>query len=109
MLVGMFAGRILGLVGDSTSQSVIDGVFAIAAYSSGLLLGLLLLGILPKPVSSRSATLGFVVALLVVTTIKFSTSLAWPWFAVLGPALVVSIAYGCDPWLRGPARELQTD
>ena len=48
------------------------------------LFGVFALGLAKGRVGTNSALVGLVVGLIVMTTIKFGTPLAWPWFALVG-------------------------
>src|SRR5207247_2455934 len=76
----------LGIQGD---RSVVDQVLTVAGFTMGLVLGLFLLGRLPRPVTSRSALAGLVAGFVVVTAVWLpvynaagggkGSLLAWPW------------------------------
>ena len=70
-------------------QSIVEQVLAIAGLTTGLILGLFLLGSLRRVVSSTSAIVGLVVALIAVMAVGIPQAfgyriLAFPWFAPLG-------------------------
>lgn len=74
--------------------SVVDNALAIAGFTTGILLGLFLLGNLTKDVGQGAALLGMAAGVAAVTFAKFGVPavwpdvqpLAWPWFALLGSA-----------------------
>ncbi len=89
--------------------SVVKRVLAVAGFTTGLLLGLFLLGTLPVRVSSRAAiaglATGFVVVFLawlpgtgVTAPVDWLPAglrkpiLAWPWYAPLGAGTTVGVA-----------------
>ena len=72
----------------SPDSSVVTGVMAVASYTTGLLLGLLVLCFYPRQLSSRSVMAAFLVGLIAMTLIRFFTDIAWPWHALLGTAFV---------------------
>ncbi len=68
-------------------QNVVNNALAIASYTTGIVLGLFLLGIFTR-VSQFAALSGLIVGLAVVTYAKFGTQLAWPWYALVGSTTV---------------------
>lgn len=78
-------------------RSVVDQVLALAAVTTGLVLGLFLLGSLPRPVASRSALLGMLIGFLVtgslwVAWLSGKPIVAWPWFAPIGTLTTAGVA-----------------
>jgi SSS family transporter len=85
-------------------RSVIDEVLRVAGVTTGMILGLFLLGSLPRPVGSRAA-LGGLVAGFVTVLLVWLTSLpiwpwnfpvAWPWYAPIGTLVTVEVALHLD-------------
>ena len=75
---------VVGISGQWLDSSVIDSVLAIQGFTTGIILGVFALGISKSGISTRSALVGLVVGLIVMSVIKFGTPLAWPWFALVG-------------------------
>ncbi len=78
-------------------RSVIDQVFIIAGFTTGMILGLFLLGSLRRPVSSQSALAGLVVGFVIVFLVWLpplwgQNRLAWPWYAPIGTLTTVAVA-----------------
>jgi Na+/proline symporter len=76
---------------------VVEQVLAVAGFTTGLLLGLFLLGSMRRPVRSWAALVGLVVGFLVVLGVWLpsvfdSPLLAWPWFAPVGAGTTVVTA-----------------
>ena len=75
----------ISLVAD---RSIIDRVLEIAGLTSGLLLGLFMLGSSYKVVRSRSAVCGLLAGLLLVNLLYWSKywgyPVAWPWYTPAG-------------------------
>lgn len=88
MLVALLAGWLLPFLTQDASSSVISGVMAVASYSAGLLLGLLVLCFSFRPMTARAAIGAFLLGLIFMTLIKFYTPIAWPWHALIGSILV---------------------
>jgi SSS family transporter len=78
-------------------KSVVEQVLAVAGFTTGLLLGLFLLGGMKRPVRSWAALAGLVVGFLAVLGVWLpsvfgSPLLAWPWFAPVGAGTTVATA-----------------
>ncbi|MCS6817095.1 MAG: sodium:solute symporter [Blastocatellia bacterium] len=76
----------VALVARALSQRVVDEVLAIAAFTNGAILGVFFLGTLTRRVGESAALGGMMSGLLVMLYVKFFTSIAWPWFVVIGSA-----------------------
>ncbi|HEX3148690.1 MAG TPA: sodium/solute symporter [Gemmataceae bacterium] len=82
---------------SGSDVSVVKKVLAVAGFTTGLLLGLFVLGSLRRPVRSGAAlvglTCGFVAVLAVWLPSQFQAKplLAWPWFAPLGAGTTVMV------------------
>ncbi|MEE2888532.1 MAG: sodium:solute symporter, partial [Planctomycetota bacterium] len=74
----------VGICGRYLDESVIGSVLGIQSFTTGIILGVFFLGIFTRRVDQRAALLGLLAGLLVMTSIKFGTPLAWPWFALFG-------------------------
>jgi SSS family transporter len=74
------------------ATSVINPVLSVAGLTTGILLGLFLLGSLPRPVASRAAVVGLAVSFAAVLAVWGLTPLAWPWYAPLGTLATVGTA-----------------
>jgi SSS family transporter len=77
-------------------RSVVDQVLSVAGFTTGMVLGLFLLGSLKRPVGSRAALVGLAVGFLTVLTVWSLTKLAWPWYAPIGTAVTVLAALAAD-------------
>jgi len=70
-------------------RSVIDQVLAVAGLTTGMVLGLFLMGILKQPISSSAALLGMLFGFCVVMAAYIPSAInkpvvAWPWYAPIG-------------------------
>jgi solute:Na+ symporter, SSS family len=91
------------------NKSVVEQVLAVAGFTTGLLLGLFLLGTMKRPVRSWAALTGLVCGFLTVFAVWLPSSgltagpewvpafyqkalLAWPWFAPVGAGTTVLVA-----------------
>jgi SSS family transporter len=78
-------------------RSVIDRVLGVAGVTTGLLLGLFILGSLRRPVRSGAALAGLLVGFVVVASLwvpelSGRVVLAWPWYAPIGTAVTVGVS-----------------
>jgi Na+/proline symporter len=78
------------------NRAVIDQALSVAGFTTGMILGLFLLGSLPRPVSSRAALAGLVAGFLTVLLVWHFSSLAWPWYACVGTLITVGVALLLD-------------
>ncbi len=83
-------------------DNVVNNALTIAGFVSGILLGLFLLGILTSRVGQTAALVGVLAGLSAVSFAKFGTSLAFPWFALVGSSTVFAV--GLTASLFFPAR-----
>jgi solute:Na+ symporter, SSS family len=72
-------------------DNVVNNALAIASFVSGILLGLFLLGILTRRVGQSAALVGVLAGVSAVSFAKFTTPLAWPWFALVGSFTVFAV------------------
>lgn len=88
-------------------DNVVNNALAIASFTTGIILGLFLLGILTKHVGQAAALVGMIAGVAAVSTAKFGTSLAWPWFALVGSSTTFVVGLGAAVFLpitqTGPA------
>jgi SSS family transporter len=78
-------------------RSVVERVLAVAGFTTGLILGLFLLGRVTRPVPPWAAGLGLVVGFLAVGGVWLPSTwgnpiLAWPWYAPVGAGTTVLVA-----------------
>lgn len=79
-------------------ESIVKKVLAVAGFTTGLLLGLFILGSLRRPVRSGAALVGMVCGFAAVLAVWVPSQfqprplLAWPWFAPLGAGTTVAVA-----------------
>jgi SSS family solute:Na+ symporter len=88
-------------------ENVVDNALTVASLVSGILLGLFLLGILTRRVGQTAALAGVIAGASAVIYAKFGTSLAWPWFALVGTTTVYAV--GLLASLFVPVRKNSTD
>jgi SSS family transporter len=68
-------------------SNVVANALAIASFTTGIVLGLFLLGIFTK-VGQPAALTGLLAGVAAVSAAKFATPLAWPWYALVGSSTV---------------------
>jgi SSS family transporter len=88
-----------------SERSVVERVLAVAGFTTGLILGLLLLGRLRTPVPSWSAAIGLVAGFAAVFAVWLPSTwgepiLAWPWYAPVGAATTIAVALGAGQLSR---------
>jgi SSS family transporter len=91
----------LAAVGFQEQRSVVDSVLSVAGVTTGMILGLFLLGSLRRPVSSAAALVGLVVGFAAVLTawvpwLLRSPWLDYPWFAAVGTLVTAAVALAVD-------------
>jgi solute:Na+ symporter, SSS family len=79
-------------------RSVVVLVLQVAGFTTGMILGLFLLGSMRRPVSSRAALVGLVAGFITVTLVWLPSTwkkelLAWPWYAPIGTLVTVAVAW----------------
>lgn len=82
---------------SGSDRSIVDRVLAVAGMTTGLVLGLFILGRIRRPIPSLAAMIGlgcgFAAVLGVWLPSQFGTPiLAWPWFALVGGGTTVVVA-----------------
>jgi len=82
---------------SGSERSIVDRVLAVAGLTTGLVLGLFLLGMMKRTVSSTAAIAGLLVGFAAVMSVwvpsAFGTPiLAWPWYAPVGAGTTVVVA-----------------
>jgi SSS family transporter len=86
----------VGLGAQRLSENVVNNVLAIAGFTAGILLGVFLLGVLTRRVGQAAVLVGMVAGIAAVTSVKFGTSVAWPWFAVVGAGVTGLVGLGAS-------------
>lgn len=81
------------LVAIELSRRVVDEVLGLAAFTSGLILGLFLLGTLTRRVGERGALVGVAVGTLVMLGVKLGTPVSWQWYVLVGSAVTFAAGW----------------
>jgi Na+/proline symporter len=74
----------VAISGQWMSRTVVENVLTIAGFTTGITLGVFLLGLFAPRTGQRAALAGFLLGLLVMSVVAFATPLAWPWYTVTG-------------------------
>ncbi len=80
----------MALVATQLQSNVVVNALAIASFTTGIVLGLFLLGIFTR-VGQPAALTGLIAGLAAVSFAKFETMLAWPWYALVGSSTVFAV------------------
>jgi len=83
----------VALGAENLTESVVNNALSVASFVTGLLLGLFLLGLWTRDVGQRSAFVGLIVGTAAVTAVKFLTSVAYPWYALVGSGTVLLVGW----------------
>jgi solute:Na+ symporter, SSS family len=97
----------VALLASRLTESVVTNVLTIAGFTTGIVLGVFLLGLLTR-VGQRSALLGMIGGLAGMTALAFATPLAWPWFSMAGSLGTVAVGLLASRLWREPAARLNT-
>ncbi|MEO6808000.1 MAG: sodium:solute symporter, partial [Isosphaeraceae bacterium] len=83
--------------------TVVENALAIASFTTGIVLGLFLLGVLTRRVGQTSALVGLLAGLAAVSAVKFGTEIAWPWYALIGSSTVFAVGLLASLILPAPS------
>jgi SSS family transporter len=81
----------VALSGQLMSRTVVENVLTIAGFTTGITLGVFLLGLFAPRTSQRAALAAFGLGLLAMSVIAFATPLAWPWYTLTGSATTFAL------------------
>ena len=76
--------------------SVLEAGLAIASIPLGALLGVFALGVLTERVSENAAIAGMTAGFVVIIFVRYGTSVAWTWYAVIGATVTFGFALLCS-------------
>ncbi len=74
----------VALCGPLLARTVVESVLTIAGFTTGITLGVFLLGIFTRRVGQTAAFAGLLLGLAIITAVAFGTRLAWPWYTMVG-------------------------
>ena len=89
------------LVAIQLSQRVVDEVLAVASFTSGLILGLFLLGTLTSQVRERGALTGLAAGTIVMLVVRFATAISWQWYVLIGSMVTFTVGVLASTVLEG--------
>ena len=81
--------------------SVVNSVLSIAGFTTGVLLGIFILGLRKARVSESAALFGLTFGIIITGFAAFGTSLAWPWYAIVASGSTVFAGLAADRLLPG--------
>lgn len=97
----------VGIAGQWVTSSIVSSILGVAAFTTGIVLGVFFLGLLTRRVGQRAALAGLVAGFAGMTWIFFGTSLAWPWYALAGSLLTVAAGLAASlVWPNDPHPQL---
>src|SRR5215210_5333769 len=97
----------VGIAGQWVQSSIVSSVLGIAAFTTGIVLGVFFLGMFTRRVGQRAALAGLVAGFAGMTWIYFGTSLAWPWYALAGSLLTSAVGLAAS-WVWPREEPLST-
>jgi SSS family transporter len=85
----------------SRGGNVVESVLAIAAFTTGIILGVFGLGVLTKRVTQPAALIGFLAGAAATIAVRLGGEsmdfkLAWPWYAFVGAAATFMVGYAAS-------------
>jgi SSS family solute:Na+ symporter len=94
-LATVFWGVVLAAIALVASQwgSVLESGLSIASVTLGILLGVFLLGVLTRRPGENAAIAGVVAGAVVMLGVKFSTTLAFTWWVMVGSLTTFGAGY----------------
>ncbi|HVF27840.1 MAG TPA: sodium:solute symporter [Pyrinomonadaceae bacterium] len=84
---------LIALAFRRSDTSALNQALAVASLINGPVLGVFLVGTLLKRVGEPPALIGMVTSMVVMFFVSFGTNLAWPWYAFVGSAITLSVAW----------------
>jgi Na+/proline symporter len=84
---------VAALAAIDLSRRVVDEVLGVAAFTSGLILGLFLLGTLTRDATERGALTGLAVGTVVMLGVKLDTAVSWQWYVLIGSAVTFGVGW----------------
>ncbi|HEX6987566.1 MAG TPA: sodium/solute symporter, partial [Planctomycetaceae bacterium] len=99
--VGLTAQGLIEAVAARGGGNVVETVLAIAAFTTGIILGVFFLGVLTARVSQPAALAGFLGGVAATAAVRLAGArtdfhLAWPWYAFVGAAATFAIGYAAS-------------
>ena len=86
--------------------SVFTAGLTIASLVYGPMLGAFLLGVLTNRANQRGVMAGMTMSLLFMLLIRFTTSIAWTWYVLMGTAVCLAVGYTISLLMPAPALDI---
>lgn len=83
---------------------VLEAGLTIASIAYGGLLGVFLLGLLPRRIPENAAIIGMVAGVASVIYVKFATNIAFTWYVAIGTLMTIFVALAAAAFEKEPAR-----
>ena len=83
----------VALVAIEVSSRVVDEVLGIASFTSGVMLGIFLLGTLTRRVQQRATCVGMLAGALTMLVVRLYTGVSWQWYVLIGSGATFGIAW----------------
>jgi Na+/proline symporter len=83
----------VGFLAQLLSKRVVDEVLGIAAFTNGAILGVFFLGTLTRRVRQKAAVIGMVTGILFMLYVRIFTSVAWPWYVLIGSTTTFAVGW----------------
>ncbi len=96
-------------VSISLDRLIVDQVLAVAGFSSGILVGVFTLGVTTRGVGQISAMCGMVAGTAVLCYVKFFTTIAWPWYTLIGAVITIVCGLLVSLMLDKPTTDAHTE
>jgi Na+/proline symporter len=90
VVVAGIAQIAVGVAMQQTTRGALSIALSIASLINGPILGVFFLGA-TKRADTRAALTGMIAGLVAVGAVSFGTSVAWPWYAVVGSLVTLAV------------------
>ena len=100
-------GAVLLVIGGFARYwgGVLEAGLTIASIAYGGLLGVFLLGMLPRRVPETAAMIGMAAGVAAVVGVKLGTHIAWTWYVAIGTLVTLCSALVVSPLIGGSSRD----
>jgi Na+/proline symporter len=79
---------------------VLEAGLTIASIAYGGLLGVFLLGLLPRRIPETAAIIGMIAGIAAVINVKISTNIAFTWYVAIGTSITFAVALFVSLFLK---------
>jgi solute:Na+ symporter, SSS family len=86
----------VGIVAVKLSESVVNEVLGIAAFTNGVILGVFFLGTFTRRVRQTAAIAGMVAGASVMLAVKLFTGVSWQWYVLIGSGVTFLVGYAAS-------------